>query len=99
MYLRCPNCPALFWRDEDEIILCCPYCGEDFYEDTFVEISEEEAEVLMAEAHFLQMFEIEYRISRKCSDGQYFFIVRDNMANQVYDIQQTIIKIINKREE
>jgi len=55
MYLRCPNCPALFWKDADEIIVCCPCCGEDYFEDTFKEVSEEDARVMSAYALFVQL--------------------------------------------
>jgi len=41
----------------------------------------------------------QYRTSRRRRNGQYFFIIRDYMASQVYDIQQTMDKIINKRRE
>jgi len=55
IYLRCPNCPALFVKDYNEIIVCCPYCGEPYSKDTFREVSEEEAQVMSTYSLFVQM--------------------------------------------
>ena len=53
--LRCPNCPALYLKVYDEIIVCCPYCGGPYFKDTFREVSEEEAQVMSAYSLFVQL--------------------------------------------
>lgn len=55
IYLRCPNCPALFVKDYNEVIACCPYCGAPYSKDTFKVVSEEDAQVMSAYSLFVQL--------------------------------------------